>query len=252
MIHVDRVQEPPDFDKQARQPGRKWMAEHPEADRPRDYWSPFKPALAAGFRNLCGYSALHTPVGTVDHYVSCREDATLAYEWSNYRFAAIFIFFFHLILLYNVNRYLKIKTLKLKEEREDQMSKIYIIDDDQDIVESISMVLKANGYDVAAQYNDEDVIENVSEYSPDLIILDVIFPEDSSAGFKIARALKSDDKLVKIPIIMLSAVNEKGIYMGKFSDQDIDQSWLPVNKFLDKPVQPKDLLQLVESVLKGK
>ncbi len=132
------------------------------------------------------------------------------------------------------------------------MDKVYIIDDDQDIVESISMVLKANGYEVAAQYNDENVIKNVSNYSPDLIILDVIFPEDSSAGFKIARAIKSDNVLVKIPIIMLSAVNEKGIYMGKFSDQDIDQSWLPVNKFLDKPVQPKELLQLIKSVLKDK
>jgi|GEM_PF-2506617 len=94
-----------------------------------------------------------------------------------------------------------------------------------------------------------DVVENVSKFGPDMIILDVIFPEDHSAGFKIARALKSDDKLVKIPIIMLSAVNEKGIFMGRVSDHDIDQSWLPVNKFLDKPVQPKELLQLVKSVL---
>ncbi len=131
------------------------------------------------------------------------------------------------------------------------MEKIYIIDDDQDIVESISMVLKANDYEVAAQYNDEEVIENVSKFSPDLIILDVIFPEDHSAGFKIARALKTNDKLVKIPIIMLSAVNEKGIFMGRFSDQDIDQSWLPVNKFLDKPVQPDDLIRLVKSVLEN-
>ncbi|MCK5567392.1 MAG: response regulator, partial [Actinomycetia bacterium] len=56
------------------------------------------------------------------------------------------------------------------------MEKIYIIDDDQDIVESISMVLKSDGYEVSAQYNEEDVVENVSKYSPDLIILDVIFP----------------------------------------------------------------------------
>ncbi len=66
-----------------------------------------------------------------------------------------------------------------------------------------------------------------------------------------AREIKSDDKLVKIPIIMLSAVNEKGIFLGRFSDQDIDQSWLPVNKFLEKPVQPKELLRLVKSVLSG-
>ena len=129
------------------------------------------------------------------------------------------------------------------------MKKIYIIDDDRDIVESISMVLKANGYEVTAQYNDENVIENVSKYNPDLIILDVMFPENSSAGFDIARDLKRNNKLTNIPIIMLSAVNERGIYMGLFTDKDIDESWLPVSKFLDKPVQPKELLLQVKSML---
>ena len=129
------------------------------------------------------------------------------------------------------------------------MKKIYIIDDDRDIVESISMVLKANGFEVFAQYNDENVIENVSRYNPDLIILDVMFPENSSAGFNIARDLKRNNKLTNIPIIMLSAVNEQGIYMGQFTDKDIEESWLPVSKFLDKPVQPKELLLQVKSML---
>ena len=129
------------------------------------------------------------------------------------------------------------------------MKKIYIIDDDRDIVESISMVLKANGFEVSAQYNDENVIENVSQYNPDLIILDVMFPENSSAGFNIARDLKRNNKLTNIPIIMLSAVNEQGIYMGQFTDKDIEESWLPVSKFLDKPVQPKELLLQVKSML---
>jgi len=129
------------------------------------------------------------------------------------------------------------------------MKKIYIIDDDRDIVESISMVLKANGFEVFAQYNDENVIENVSKYNPDLIILDVMFPENSSAGFNIARDLKRNTKLTNIPIIMLSAVNEQGIYMGQFTDKDIEESWLPVSKFLDKPVQPKELLLQVKSML---
>lgn len=134
-------------------------------------------------------------------------------------------------------------------EKEVWMKKIYIIDDDRDIVESISMVLKANGFEVSAQYNDENVIENVSQYNPDLIILDVMFPENSSAGFNIARDLKRNNKLTNIPIIMLSAVNERGIYMGLFTDKDIDESWLPVSKFLDKPVQPKELILQVKSML---
>lgn len=129
------------------------------------------------------------------------------------------------------------------------MKKIYIIDDDRDIVESMSMVLEANGYEVTAQYNDENVTLNVSQYNPDLIILDVIFPENGSAGFEIARDLKRDNNLTNIPIIMLSAVNERGIYLGRFTNQDIDESWLPISIFLDKPVQPKELLLQVKSIL---
>ena len=129
------------------------------------------------------------------------------------------------------------------------MKKIYIIDDDRDIVESISMVLKANGYDVSAQYNDENVVENILKYNPDLIILDVMFPENNSVGFEIAREIKGNDKLTNIPIIMLSAVNEKGIYVGRLTSQDINESWLPVSIFLDKPVQPKELLLQVKSML---
>ena len=129
------------------------------------------------------------------------------------------------------------------------MKKIYIIDNDRDIVESMSMVLKANGYEVSAQYNDENVVENILRCAPDLIILDVMFPENNSAGFEIAREIKGNSKLTNIPIIMLSAVNEKGIYVGRLTSQDINESWLPVNIFLDKPVQPKELLLQVKSML---
>ncbi|MCX6382910.1 MAG: response regulator, partial [Actinobacteria bacterium] len=113
--------------------------------------------------------------------------------------------------MYNKSRFVKMKIC----ENEVEMKKIYIIDDDRDIVESMSMVLEANGYEVTAQYNDENVTLNVSQYNPDLIILDVMFPENGSAGFEIARDLKRDNNLTNIPIVMLSAVNERGIYLGR-------------------------------------
>jgi len=131
------------------------------------------------------------------------------------------------------------------------MKKVYIIDDDRDIVESISMVLKSNGYEVSAQFDDENVVENIKKNNPDVIILDVIFPENSSAGFEIAREIKNDSELINIPIIMLSAVNERGIYVGDFTNSDIDLSWLPVNLFLNKLVSPAELLQKIESVTAG-
>ena len=132
------------------------------------------------------------------------------------------------------------------------MAKIYIVDDDRYIVESMSLVLKTNGYEVAAQYDDENVVENITKYNPDLVILDVMFPENNSAGFEIAREIKKNPVLVNIPIIMLSVINEKGIYIGQFNRQDIDPTWLPVNLFLDKPIQPRELLKQIELILKYK
>lgn len=84
---------------------------------------------------------------------------------------------------------------------------------------------------------------------PDLIILDVMFPENNSAGFDIARSIKRNEKLSEIPIIMLSVINQRGIYIGKFGQDDVDPSWLPVNLFLDKPIKPAELLNHVENLL---
>lgn len=88
MIRFERIPEPPEFDNQARKPGKQWLENHTSAKRLKDYWSRFKPELADGFRHLCAYSAIHEPIGTVDHFISIDSDKSLAYEWDNYRFAS--------------------------------------------------------------------------------------------------------------------------------------------------------------------
>jgi two-component system alkaline phosphatase synthesis response regulator PhoP len=132
------------------------------------------------------------------------------------------------------------------------MKKIYIIDDDRNIVEAMRIVLQAHGYEVAAQYDEENVVENLAAQKPDLVILDVIFPQNPSAGFDIARQIKNSKSTASIPIIMLSAINEKGVYAGTFSNNDRDDSWLPVDQFIEKPIQNDQLLQKIKTVLARK
>ena len=91
MIRFGHVPEPAGFAGKAMRHGAKWLADHPSAKRPHDYWSEFKPALADGFKQLCGYSVLYEPVGTVDHFVSWDEDKSRAYDWSNLRFASAWL-----------------------------------------------------------------------------------------------------------------------------------------------------------------
>ncbi len=89
MMRFERVPEPPEFDQKVRQRGNVWLAKNSDPrKRLPDYWSAFKSYLADGFGNLCAYSAMYEPVGTVDHYLSRKHYRHLAYEWSNYRFAS--------------------------------------------------------------------------------------------------------------------------------------------------------------------
>ncbi len=89
MIRVVRPAKPKDFKRRVQIPGRAWLATHQDPEeRPKDLWSAFRDPLAAGFGERCGYLAMYDSDGTVDHFVSCKTNRTLAYEWSNYRYAA--------------------------------------------------------------------------------------------------------------------------------------------------------------------
>lgn len=87
MIPVPHpIPEPDDFDEKCRQAGNAWLKANPDCKRPRDFWSPFRNALADGFSNRCGYGAMWIASGTVDHFLSVDADKTQAYEWDNYRY----------------------------------------------------------------------------------------------------------------------------------------------------------------------
>ena len=87
MIRFEPTPPPEGFEERVGVRGRRWLEGHPQG-RPPDYWSEFAPALQEAFKDLCAYSAMYLPKGTVDHFVSCSEDRTRAYDWSNYRLAA--------------------------------------------------------------------------------------------------------------------------------------------------------------------
>jgi DNA-binding response OmpR family regulator len=126
--------------------------------------------------------------------------------------------------------------------------KIYIIDDDIDIVGALTASLEAAGYEVGSQYEEEELVEKIGRFNPDLIILDVMFPGDPGAGFRMARTIRHQDRLSRVPIIMLSAVNKEGDFLCKFSSRDIDEVYLPVTEFVEKPVDPAVLIAKIKKL----
>ena len=126
--------------------------------------------------------------------------------------------------------------------------KVLIIDDDVDMVEAEKMVLENNGYTVSTAYDGEEGYKKILEVSPDIIILDVMMatPEE---GFQLAYKLKEDDKLSKIPIVMVTSISKETGF--KFDPQK-DQDFLPVHQFIEKPIKPEELLEAIEKAMKSR
>lgn len=123
---------------------------------------------------------------------------------------------------------------------------ILIIDDDPDIIEAMKVVLENKGYEVRSAQDGAEGMERLKEARPDLIILDVMM-RTSQEGFELSRQLKGSAEYKDIPILMLTAVKDKtGL---DFKSTAGDESWLPVEEFLDKPVKPDVLLEKVASLL---
>ena len=80
---------------------------------------------------------------------------------------------------------------------------------------------------------------------PDAVVLDVMFPENPTAGFDLARTIRRTYK--DLPILMLTAVNQQ--FPLGFSNRDIDKRWLPVAEFVEKPVDFRLLCDKVAHLL---
>lgn len=121
----------------------------------------------------------------------------------------------------------------------DNKSKILIVEDAVDTVELLKKRFQSEGYDTAEAYNGEEGLKKVSEYNPDLIILDVMMPKLD--GYEVCRRLKSDENTRYIPILMLTA---KGEVENKIKGLDIG-----ADDYLAKPFDYKELSARVRSLL---
>ena len=128
------------------------------------------------------------------------------------------------------------------------MAYLMIIDDDEDFAFSTATVLRAAGHEVKIELKIPNAIKSMEERQPDLVILDVMFPEDASAGFAAARQIRQQrDSLRRLPILLLTGVNAR--FPLGFGTRDIDEEWLPVQEFLEKPIDHDVLVRRVSELL---
>jgi CheY-like chemotaxis protein len=123
------------------------------------------------------------------------------------------------------------------------------VDDDPDYIKVIKAILEREQYTVVTAGDKTEGMEKIRSEKPDLAILDVMMHAWQD-GFEMSRQLKKDPQFKNMPVLMLTAVeNRTGI---GFKSTAGDPTWLPVDAFLDKPVEPEVLLSEVKILLSNK
>ncbi|MBN1685356.1 MAG: response regulator [Spirochaetales bacterium] len=121
--------------------------------------------------------------------------------------------------------------------------KILVVDDDKDFILPIRKLLESKGYMVLEAHNGKEGMDNALSQKPDLILLDVMMTR-LSEGFDTFRELRANEDTRSIPVFMTTSINsEVPFNFGR------DETWLPVDKFLEKPILPEKLLKEVEQAL---
>lgn len=119
-------------------------------------------------------------------------------------------------------------------------SKVLIADDNHQNCELLDAYLADEGYEIAMSHDGQQTLDKVASWHPDLILLDIMMPKLS--GYEVCQRLKKDEPTSKIPILMVTALNETG---------DIEKAVAAgCDDFLTKPVNHLELKTRVRSLLR--
>ncbi len=117
---------------------------------------------------------------------------------------------------------------------------IYVVDDEPDILELVSIHLKKASFSVKEFSLAQSLMNSLKKQKPDAIILDLMLPDDD--GLEICKRLKKDNTFSNIPVIMLTA-------KGDETDKVLGLE-LGADDYITKPFSPKELVARVKAVLR--
>jgi response regulator RpfG family c-di-GMP phosphodiesterase len=116
--------------------------------------------------------------------------------------------------------------LKLWRKFMDKRFRILAVDDEPYNIQ-LMLAKFRDEYDIRTALNGHDVINQLEEYRPDLILLDVMMPDIS--GFDVCKIIKSDERFADIPIIFLTALDTQDGELQGLELGGIDYLSKPIN-----------------------
>ncbi len=121
-----------------------------------------------------------------------------------------------------------------------KQKRILVVDDDEDIIETVTALLEYEGFTVEASLTIEEGLSVIKTDPPDLVLLDVMFPEKKTRGFEAAEEIKNIQP--KLPLFIFTAINRE--YAFDFSKDDIK-----ADEFINKPISTEILLSLIRKYI---
>ncbi|MFO7682223.1 MAG: response regulator [Chloroflexota bacterium] len=119
------------------------------------------------------------------------------------------------------------------------MARIYVIDDDEQLLRMVGLMLERGGHTVQLISNPVEGLEQILEDKPDLLVLDVMMP--GMSGHDIARSIRTHKSLEDLPILILTA-----------RSQEVDRDTAlksGANDYLSKPVTSQEIIERVDNLL---
>ena len=124
---------------------------------------------------------------------------------------------------------------------------ILFVDDDRDFLDAQAAYFGSRGHTVLTAEDSQEALDLLESTIPDIIFLDLMM-ERYDSGFRLAYAIRKDERFAGVPIVMLSGVARE---TGERFDQEGKGllSWSRLDRFVDKPATGKQLLGLAEELL---
>lgn len=127
---------------------------------------------------------------------------------------------------------------------------ILVVEDEPDTRIFLSNLLSANGFCPICATTLSEGLRKVGEACPDLVIINAMLPRE--AGIRLFRNLRTSDRLCRIPVVMLSTLDESAFYHWPGSKRSPSGHPIPQPEaFLQKPPEAEELLAVVNRLCPG-
>ena len=124
--------------------------------------------------------------------------------------------------------------------------RLLIIDDDPDFAEGIKLILEGAGYQVEVAHDPDAGFDTLQTRPPDLLLLDILMGRGAE-GIAIARKMRKEPQLRKIPTLIITGMREQIAFL--FPGEPVHPHFVAVDELVEKPVEPEFLLERVAALL---